>query len=59
MHTSQNPMQAANTAPSFADASVQLVEPDFALGCECADPRLTIEMWDAVGESAAADSHHH
>jgi hypothetical protein len=59
MSHAQPSMQAEAAVPAFAD--MPLADADYALGCECADPRLTIEMWDADAGSlspSAAEPHH-
>lgn len=52
--------QAAEPVMYAADAAMAFADPDFALGCECADPHLTIEMWSAEREADAGlrDPHH-
>lgn len=59
MSHAQPSLQAAVAVPAFAD--VALPDPDYALGCECADPRLTIEMWEgdaAAANPSVAEPHH-
>lgn len=43
----QPSLPAADGAPAAALAAAHLVveDPDYALGCECADPALQIERW--------------
>ena len=42
----QPPTHAATTSVALAEAAARWdEEPDFALGCECADPSLQIEQW--------------
>jgi hypothetical protein len=40
----QSPMPAAATVPVFLDAVPE--DPDYAFGCECADPALQIAQWE-------------
>jgi hypothetical protein len=48
-----NPNGAA--LPQTIDMPAAFDDPDFALGCECADPALQIERWSQ--ESLDRDAH--
>ena len=45
------PAQSPAALPA-AEAARWLDDPDFALGCECADPALQIERWRQEASSA-------
>jgi hypothetical protein len=47
---------AALLNPAVVDAAVRLLDDDFALGCECADPSLQIERWSEFSAAAGEPS---
>ncbi|MBC5767396.1 hypothetical protein [Ramlibacter albus] len=54
----QPPTHAANNPVLLADAAARWDEdPDFALGCECADPALQIEQWCQETVATAGATH--
>lgn len=53
----QSPMPASAGAVSpMLDAAPAFEEPDFAFGCECADPALQIAQWGQEPRAGGAEA---
>jgi hypothetical protein len=53
----QSPVPAnPNPMPVVMDAAPSLEDPDYAFGCECADPALQIAWWGQDARGAGVEA---